>query len=74
MKILTIMGSPHYGNTLEKIKNIENKFSEYENIEFEIINLKDIDLKLCRGCFNCFIKGDEFCPLKDDKDKIFKKI
>jgi len=74
MKILTIMGSPHNGNTLEKIKNIEKKFSDYKDIEFEIINLKDIKLEPCRGCFICFIKGDTSCPIKDDKDKIFKKM
>jgi len=74
MKILTIMGSPHDGNTLEKIKNIESKFSEYEDIDFEIIKLNDVELEPCRGCFFCFIKGDDSCPLKDDKDKLFQKM
>jgi multimeric flavodoxin WrbA len=74
MKILTIMGSPHNGNTLEKIKMIESKFSKYKDVDFEIINLKDMNLKPCKGCFLCFIKGDDSCPLKDDKEKIFMKM
>ena len=74
MKILTIMGSPHNGNTLEIINNIESKFSEYKDVDFEIIHLKDVELKPCMGCFVCFIKGDDSCPLKDDKSEIFKKM
>jgi multimeric flavodoxin WrbA len=74
MKILTIMGSPHNGNTLEKIKKIENKLIGYDDVEFEVINLKDIELKPCKGCFICFIKGDNSCPIKDDKSEIFKKM
>ena len=74
MKIIAINGSPHKGNTTDKITDIEQKLKNYNDVDFEIINLKDMDLKQCRGCFTCFIKGDEFCTLKDDKDKIFKKI
>jgi multimeric flavodoxin WrbA len=74
MKILAITGSPHNGNTLDEIKKIENKFTEYDDVEFEIINLKDIELKPCKGCFICFIKGDDYCPIKDYKNEIFKKM
>ena len=74
MKILAIQGSPHNGNTLEKIKIINSKFSKYDDVDFEIINLKDMDLKQCKGCFLCFINGDDSCPLKDDKKKIFDKM
>ncbi len=68
------MGSPHNGNTLEKIQQIEKKLTKYKDVEFESINLKDMDLKPCEGCFQCFIKGEDCCPIKDDKEKIFKKI
>ena len=74
MKILAIMGSPHKGNTFEKIKIIEEKLLKNEDVEFEIVNLMDIDLKPCRGCFLCFIKGDFCCPLKDDKQALFEKL
>ena len=74
MKILAICGSPHNGNTLEKIKMIESKFLKYKDVDFKIINLKDMNLKPCKGCFLCFIKGDDSCPLKDDKEKIFMKM
>ena len=68
------MGGPHNGNTLEKIQQIEKKLTKHKDVEFESINLKDVDLKPCKGCFQCFIKGENCCPIKDDKEKIFKKI
>lgn len=74
MKIIAINGSPHKGNTTDRITDIEQKLKKYDDVDFEIINLKDIELKPCRGCFNCFIRGDDSCPIKDDKDKIFKKM
>ena len=74
MKILAINGSPHNGNTLDKIKLIESKLTKFKEVDFEIINLNELDLKPCKGCFLCFIEGDDCCPLKDDKQKIFKKI
>lgn len=74
MKIIAINGSAHKGNTTDKITDIEQKLEKYDDVDFEIINLKDMNIQLCKGCFLCFIKGDDFCPLKDDKEKIFKKI
>jgi len=31
-------------------------------------------MEMCRGCFACFSKGKEFCPLKDDKPEIERKL
>jgi len=74
MKILAIMGSPHNGNTLDKIQEIERKLTKYNDVDFESIILKDMDLKPCKGCFLCFIKGENNCPLNDDLKKIFEKM
>jgi NAD(P)H-dependent FMN reductase len=74
MRILAINGSPHQGNTSEKISSIQEKLSMYDDVEFEIIHLKDCTIEPCKGCFNCFIKGPDSCPLKDDKDLIEQKM
>lgn len=74
MKILAINGSPHYGNTAEKIDIIKTKFLNYSDVDFEIINLKDITVKSCKGCFTCFMRGEDKCPLKDDKELIARKL
>lgn len=74
MKILAIMGSPHKGNTLEITQRVEGKLKQLGDVEFEYVHLKGVDLKPCKGCFTCFIKGEECCPLKDDREKISQKI
>lgn len=74
MKILAINGSPHGGNTTDQLKEIEKRINKYEDVEFEIINLKDQTLNPCKGCFNCFIKGSDKCPFNDDRYIIEKKI
>jgi len=74
MKILAIMGSPHRGNSLEATQRIEEKLVQYGDVEFDYVHLKDVELKPCKGCFVCFIRGEERCPVKDDKDMIAQKI
>lgn len=32
--------------------------------------LKDADLAHCRGCYVCFAKGEEHCPIRDDAPAI----
>jgi multimeric flavodoxin WrbA len=74
MKIIAIMGSPHKGNTLELTRNVEQILSKLGEVEFEYIHLSDIDLKPCKGCYLCFFKGKEHCPLDDDKAMVSDKL
>ena len=75
MKLLAIMGSPKKkGNTYKVTREVEERMKQLGNIEFEYLFLKDTDLKMCSGCFNCVSKGKELCPLKDDKAEIENKI
>lgn len=74
MKVVAIMGSPHKGKGYEIVKRIEKSLQHLENIEFSYVFLSDIDLKLCLGCFACIGKGEQFCPLKDDKNIIEEEI
>ncbi|MCK5130103.1 MAG: flavodoxin family protein [Clostridiales bacterium] len=75
MKVLTIIGSPRKkGNTYKVTKRIESKLlSINSSISFEYLFLADCDLKMCRGCFCCFAKGENTCPLKDDLNTIYEK-
>jgi len=70
MKILAILGIPHKGNTFLITQEIESFLKSHPDLEFEYLHLKDVDLKSCRGCYLCFHKGPEICPLKDDKPVI----
>lgn len=75
MKILAIMGSPKgKGDGYKIVQHIESVMKESGEIEFEYLFLKDVNLELCRGCFTCISKGEEKCPLKDERSQIEKQI
>jgi multimeric flavodoxin WrbA len=46
----------------------------YGEIDFEYVFLSDYHLEFCRGCKLCFVNGEEYCPLKDDRDILLEKI
>jgi multimeric flavodoxin WrbA len=71
MKILAICGSLRKGNTYAVLKTIQEKFPE---IDYEILMLKDMNLKDCYGCYACINRGPEKCPLHDDRDLIVEKM
>ena len=71
MKILAICGSPRKGETFKILNSIKE---EYPDIDYEILMLKDMNLKDCYGCYVCINRGPEKCPLKDDRDLIIKKM
>ncbi len=75
MKVLGIMGSPRKkGNTYRVTRKFEEQMKQHGDVEFEYIFLKDLDLKSCHGCGVCFDKGEDLCPLKDDRSIIEEKI
>jgi len=74
MKIVALIGSPKKGNTYQLVKQVEECIKKYGRVEFTYLFLKDANLKICTGCFNCIRKGPEFCPIKDDKKMILDKM
>ena len=36
--------------------------------------LSEHDIGLCRGCKACFIQGEEYCPLHDDRDLLIENL
>jgi len=71
MKITAICGSPRKGNSYSVLKSIKN---HYPDIDVKIIMLGKADIKMCKGCYGCVLKGERFCPLKDDRDMIVKQM
>jgi multimeric flavodoxin WrbA len=47
---------------------------EFPDIDYEILMLKDMNLKDCYGCYACINLGPEKCPLRDDRDPIVRKM
>jgi multimeric flavodoxin WrbA len=59
-----------YTATRQFLDNLES----HGNVQGEIVFLSDYTLGVCRGCKNCFEKGEERCPLKDDRDLLIEKM
>lgn len=71
MKILTIMGTPHKGNT----RAITDLFlDEFKGNEFDEIVLPNDFSNFCYGCANCILKGESECPHHEEVSKIVSKI
>jgi multimeric flavodoxin WrbA len=75
MKILAIMGSPKgKGSGYRIVRMIEDRMKAMGDVEFTYLFLKDGDLRLCTGCHTCMAKGEDKCPLKDDRAAIEQQL
>ncbi len=74
VKILAIIGSPRKGNTFKAVGQIEEGSKSSGDVEFSYVHLKDVDLKPCRGCFQCVQKGHDKCPLRDAAGELLDKM
>jgi len=36
--------------------------------------LSDLNFSLCKGCYGCVIRGEDKCPIKDDRDLISNEL
>jgi multimeric flavodoxin WrbA len=73
-RITAFVGSAHKGHTYAAVVQFLNNLQALGDVEYEVVVLGDYTLKTCRGCRLCFEKGEEFCPLKDDRDVLMEKI
>ena len=71
MKLLAICGSPRKGNSYKALKEIGNALP---HVDYEILHLNDLNFNFCKGCYGCVVKGEERCPLKDDRDLVLEKM
>jgi multimeric flavodoxin WrbA len=73
-KVTAFVGSARKKNTYNAVVQFLNHLQALGDVEVEVVILSDYRLGVCRGCCLCFEKGEEFCPLKDDRDVLFDKI
>jgi len=75
MKRVTIfVGSARKKHTYQLAQLFAEQLSVSSEIETEVVSLHNYNLKPCIGCFRCFEKGEEYCPLTDDRDLLLEKI
>ena len=71
LRVVAINSSNRKMHTFNIISQVKEILKD-NNIDVEIINLFDYDIKVCIGCENCLIKGG--CILKDQTLDIMDKI
>ena len=74
LKVTAFVGSARkkhtYGATEKFLKHLQS----LGEIEYEIVQLSDYRLEVCKGCILCLDRGEELCPLKDDRDILIEKM
>jgi multimeric flavodoxin WrbA len=73
-KVVAIVGCANKRYTHRAVRQFLENLQAFGDVESEVVSLGSLSLKPCRGCQLCFDKGEEFCPLRDDRDALFGKI
>ena len=76
MKILLINGSPRKtSTTFRVVQQIANVMREGDfPVEFDEVHLCEMNLRMCRGCYQCLSGDESMCPLQDDRALLEKKM
>ena len=74
MKVTAFVGSARKKHTYNATEKFMRNLQSFGDMEFEIVSLSDYHLEVCKGCKLCLDKGEELCPLKDDRDKLIEKM
>lgn len=73
-KITAFVGTARKKHTYNAVRQFLDNLQSLGGVECEIVALSDHRLGTCQGCKLCFEKGEEFCPLKDDRDVLIEKL
>lgn len=74
-KVAVLLGSPHKGgSTYDAARMFLDRLEAYGDVRGEIVMLGDHEIGMCRGCKICFDRGEERCPLKDDRDALLRAM
>ncbi|MGC9357804.1 MAG: flavodoxin family protein [Anaerolineae bacterium] len=73
-KVTAFVGSARKKHTYNAARQLLSSLQSMGEVEYEIVRLSDYDLQLCRGCKLCCDKGEDYCPLKDDRDVLIEKM
>ena len=74
MKVTAFVGSARKKHTYHATEQFMHNLQSLGDIEYEIIELSDYHIGVCKGCILCLNKGEEFCPFKDDRDMLIEKM
>jgi multimeric flavodoxin WrbA len=73
-RVTAFVGTARKRSTYNAVHQFLDNLKSLGEIEYEIVLLNHHRLGICRGCKRCFAKGEEFCPVKDDRDVLIEKM
>jgi NAD(P)H-dependent FMN reductase len=73
-KVTAFVGCATKKATYHAVRQFLDNLQAHGDVEVEIVRLSDYRLEPCRGCKQCFTRGEEHCPLKDDRDLLLAKL
>jgi multimeric flavodoxin WrbA len=73
-KVTAFVGCARKGHTYDGVVQFGRNLQSLGEVEYDIVRLSDYRLEICRGCMLCLNKGEERCPLKDDRDVLIGKM
>jgi len=76
MKTVTaFVGSPRKrGYTYTATRMLLDDLELFGDVKTEMVFVTDYNLGVCIGCKTCFVRGEECCPLNDDRDLLIEKM
>lgn len=74
MKVTAFIGSARKKYTYHASEQFLQQLQSLGKIEYEIVPLSDYYVETCKGCKLCFDKGEECCPLHDERDILIEKM
>jgi multimeric flavodoxin WrbA len=73
-KVTAFVGSAHKKITHSAVRQFLDELQSHGDVDSEIVTLSEYRLGTCRGCRLCCEKGEESCPIKDDRDVLIEKM
>jgi multimeric flavodoxin WrbA len=73
-KVTAFVGSGHKKLTHSAVRQFLDDLRSFRDVQTELVTLSDYRIGTCRGCRLCFDRGEENCPMKDDRDVLIGKI
>ena len=73
-KVTAIVGTASRKHTYLATRQFLDNLRSLGDVETELVTLSDYKIGICRTCKLCLARGEEACPMKDDRDVIIGKM
>ncbi len=74
MRALVLDGSREGEQDLEPVRQVMTEELQALDWDVEVLQLRDIEMKPCTGCFGCWIRTPGICVIKDDAHDVTRKM